>query len=213
MIQTICTRYYLSLLWGYSAVRDRCRGQRYWLLHGDWIFRFFDRSNLMGTKFTVYDNGVNPMKTTSSLEASILRQELAAICYVSTAHRRIWKKGQLSFWSSSLNSLLPSDPVNQQSDFGVIERLTFARETRKFRGQWRWKTLCTEPGCPVLTFGQRVLELLHNPLEEVGYYSTPAGTIRGSLLNWEVLCTWKCCTEEWTFVMALWRRPCWSKHR
>uniref|UniRef100_A0A8C3D0Y0 TUB bipartite transcription factor n=1 Tax=Cairina moschata TaxID=8855 RepID=A0A8C3D0Y0_CAIMO len=39
------------------------------------------RSNLMGTKFTVYDNGVNPMKTTSSLEASILRQELAAICY------------------------------------------------------------------------------------------------------------------------------------
>ncbi|XP_043404528.1 tubby protein homolog isoform X7 [Caretta caretta] len=39
------------------------------------------RSNLMGTKFTVYDNGVNPMKTTSSLEASNLRQELAAICY------------------------------------------------------------------------------------------------------------------------------------
>ncbi|XP_016154630.1 PREDICTED: tubby protein homolog isoform X3 [Ficedula albicollis] len=39
------------------------------------------RSNLMGTKFTVYDNGVNPVKTTSSLEASTLRQELAAICY------------------------------------------------------------------------------------------------------------------------------------
>ncbi|KAE8606043.1 hypothetical protein XENTR_v10010582 [Xenopus tropicalis] len=39
------------------------------------------RSNLMGTKFTVYDNGVNPGKTTSSLEASNLRQELAAICY------------------------------------------------------------------------------------------------------------------------------------
>ncbi|XP_074853803.1 tubby protein homolog isoform X3 [Carettochelys insculpta] len=39
------------------------------------------RSNLMGTKFTVYDNGLNPMKTTSSLEASNLRQELAAICY------------------------------------------------------------------------------------------------------------------------------------
>ncbi|KAJ7344433.1 hypothetical protein JRQ81_000383 [Phrynocephalus forsythii] len=38
-------------------------------------------SNLMGTKFTVYDNGVNPMKTTLSLEASNVRQELAAICY------------------------------------------------------------------------------------------------------------------------------------
>ncbi|XP_025890480.1 tubby protein homolog isoform X3 [Nothoprocta perdicaria] len=39
------------------------------------------RSNLMGTKFTVYDNGVNPVKTTASLEANILRQELAAVCY------------------------------------------------------------------------------------------------------------------------------------
>ncbi|XP_051755014.1 tubby protein homolog isoform X5 [Ctenopharyngodon idella] len=39
------------------------------------------RSNLMGTKFTVYDSGVNPVKTTSSLEAGNLRQELAAICY------------------------------------------------------------------------------------------------------------------------------------
>ncbi|XP_028812690.1 tubby protein isoform X2 [Denticeps clupeoides] len=39
------------------------------------------RSNLMGTKFTVYDSGVNPIKTPSSLEASNLRQELAAICY------------------------------------------------------------------------------------------------------------------------------------
>ncbi|XP_073764630.1 tubby protein homolog isoform X5 [Danio rerio] len=39
------------------------------------------RSNLMGTKFTVYDSGMNPVKTTSSLEAGNLRQELAAICY------------------------------------------------------------------------------------------------------------------------------------
>lgn len=41
------------------------------------------RSNLMGTKFTVYDSGLNPVKTSSSLEAGNLRQELAAICYVS----------------------------------------------------------------------------------------------------------------------------------
>uniref|UniRef100_A0A3Q4BP95 Tubby-like protein n=1 Tax=Mola mola TaxID=94237 RepID=A0A3Q4BP95_MOLML len=39
------------------------------------------RSNLMGTKFTVYDSGLNPGKSTISLEASNLRQELAAICY------------------------------------------------------------------------------------------------------------------------------------
>lgn len=37
----------------------------------------------MGTKFTVYDNGLNPSKSTTSLEASNLRQELAGICYVS----------------------------------------------------------------------------------------------------------------------------------
>ena len=43
-----------------------------------------NRSNLLGTKFTVYDSGLNPAKTASSLEASNLRQELAAICYVST---------------------------------------------------------------------------------------------------------------------------------
>ncbi|XP_012312140.2 tubby protein homolog isoform X1 [Aotus nancymaae] len=40
------------------------------------------RSNLMGTKFTVYDNGVNPQKASSStLESGTLRQELAAVCY------------------------------------------------------------------------------------------------------------------------------------
>ncbi|KAI1889826.1 hypothetical protein AGOR_G00166920 [Albula goreensis] len=39
------------------------------------------RSNLMGTKFTVYDSGLNPVKTVTSLETSNLRQELAAICY------------------------------------------------------------------------------------------------------------------------------------
>lgn len=36
----------------------------------------------MGTKFTVYDSGLNPVKSTTSLEAGSLRQELAAICYV-----------------------------------------------------------------------------------------------------------------------------------
>ncbi|XP_023378710.1 tubby protein homolog isoform X2 [Pteropus vampyrus] len=40
------------------------------------------RSNLMGTKFTIYDNGVNPQKASSStLESGTLRQELAAVCY------------------------------------------------------------------------------------------------------------------------------------
>nr|XP_055046411.1 tubby-related protein 3 isoform X1 [Misgurnus anguillicaudatus] len=40
------------------------------------------RSNLMGTKFTVYDNGTNPTKNPGALlEENNTRQELAAICY------------------------------------------------------------------------------------------------------------------------------------
>ncbi|KAK0137650.1 Tubby [Merluccius polli] len=40
------------------------------------------RSNMVGTKFTVYDSGTNPGKTPGALlEESHTRQELAAICY------------------------------------------------------------------------------------------------------------------------------------
>ncbi|XP_038636544.1 tubby-related protein 3-like isoform X9 [Scyliorhinus canicula] len=39
------------------------------------------RSNLMGTKFTIYDNGVNPAKAIGLLDEANTRQELAAICY------------------------------------------------------------------------------------------------------------------------------------
>jgi hypothetical protein len=41
------------------------------------------RSNLMGTKFTVYDHGVSPVKAQGLVEKAHTRQELAAICYVS----------------------------------------------------------------------------------------------------------------------------------
>ncbi|XP_065705334.2 tubby-related protein 3 isoform X4 [Patagioenas fasciata] len=39
------------------------------------------RSNLMGTKFTVYDHGVSPVKAQGLVEKAYMRQELAAICY------------------------------------------------------------------------------------------------------------------------------------
>ncbi|NXS55068.1 TULP3 protein, partial [Brachypteracias leptosomus] len=39
------------------------------------------RSNLMGTKFTVYDHGVSPVKAQGLVEKAQTRQELAAICY------------------------------------------------------------------------------------------------------------------------------------
>ncbi|KAM4675421.1 tubby-related protein 3 [Discoglossus pictus] len=39
------------------------------------------RSNLMGTRFTVFDNGYSPAKAHAQVEDSAPRQELAAICY------------------------------------------------------------------------------------------------------------------------------------
>ncbi|KAM8973783.1 tubby-related protein 3 [Pelodytes ibericus] len=39
------------------------------------------RSNLMGTKFTVYDNGHSPGKIRGQMDTAELRQELAAVCY------------------------------------------------------------------------------------------------------------------------------------
>jgi len=40
------------------------------------------RSNVLGTKFTVYDNGENPERKQFLKETDTLRQELAAIYYV-----------------------------------------------------------------------------------------------------------------------------------
>lgn len=45
------------------------------------ISAFRCRSNLMGTKFTVFDNGVNPDRTNA--DWSNVRQELSAVVYVS----------------------------------------------------------------------------------------------------------------------------------
>lgn len=39
----------------------------------------------MGTKFTVYDHGISPIKAQGVLEKARTRQELAAIYYVSSA--------------------------------------------------------------------------------------------------------------------------------
>lgn len=51
----------------------------------------------MGTKFTVYDNGTNPIKNSGALlEETSTRQELAAICYVSTATRSYFGQAEIA---------------------------------------------------------------------------------------------------------------------
>lgn len=47
------------------------------------ITSFCFRSNVLGTKFTVFDGGENPEKKPFIKESESVRQELAAICYVS----------------------------------------------------------------------------------------------------------------------------------
>ena len=49
------------------------------------LFQFFShRSNLVGTRFTVFNNGVNPKKGGVMSDGSNIREEVAAIVYVST---------------------------------------------------------------------------------------------------------------------------------
>lgn len=102
-------------------------------LRGPVLMGLSPRSNLMGTKFTVYDNGVNPQKATSSaLESGPLRQELAAVCYVS---RGLWGSSlevdrtcplacgpaQLALWADKEAQGLPSGgPLRGQSTAGHL---------------------------------------------------------------------------------------------
>lgn len=50
------------------------------------IGRVCFRSNVLGTKFTVYDGGENPEKKPFIKECESVRQELAAIFYVGATH-------------------------------------------------------------------------------------------------------------------------------
>lgn len=87
----------------------------------------------MGTKFTVYDNGVNPQKASSStLESGALRQELAAVCYVSHA-----------FLVSGLQ--VREDTEDLLPSLWAVPSVFVSRQD------------CTELGCPLLEWPLSVL--------------------------------------------------------
>ncbi|XP_030617062.1 tubby-related protein 2-like isoform X2 [Delphinapterus leucas] len=46
------------------------------------------RSNVLGTKFTIFDNGVNPERKNFVPETARIREELGAVCYESTPRTR-----------------------------------------------------------------------------------------------------------------------------
>lgn len=41
------------------------------------------RSNVLGTKFTIFDNGVNPERNYWIPDSARIREELGVVCYVS----------------------------------------------------------------------------------------------------------------------------------
>lgn len=47
-------------------------------------FFYYYRSNLVGTRFTVFNSGVNPKKGGVMSDGSNIREEVAAIIYVSS---------------------------------------------------------------------------------------------------------------------------------
>lgn len=48
----------------------------------------WSRSNVLGTKFTIFDNGVNPERKNFVPETTRIREELGAVCYVSFLETR-----------------------------------------------------------------------------------------------------------------------------
>ena len=66
------------------------------------------RSNLVGTRFTVFNNGVNPKKGGVMSDGSNIREEVAAIVYVSTTERDACKIEVLHLISSVYHGIQPT---------------------------------------------------------------------------------------------------------
>ncbi|XP_033621493.1 tubby-related protein 3 isoform X3 [Fukomys damarensis] len=85
------------------------------------------RSNLMGTKFTVYDHGVSPVKAQGLVEKAHTRQELAAICYLTTlsCSLGVWQM-TCSHWTTTTHCVhsrpLPSGSPALTASWHVNER-------------------------------------------------------------------------------------------
>lgn len=62
----------------------------------------------MGTKFTIFDNGVNPERKNFVLETARIREELGAVCYVSVWETRENEAGRWGGRKSQVNwSIIP----------------------------------------------------------------------------------------------------------
>lgn len=53
-----------------------------------WPRPSWSRSNVLGTKFTIFDNGVNPEKKYFIPDTGRIREELGVVCYVSIPETR-----------------------------------------------------------------------------------------------------------------------------
>ncbi|XP_063785233.1 tubby-related protein 3-like [Pseudophryne corroboree] len=87
------------------------------------------RSNLMGTKFTVYDSGENPSKALGLTESTAARQELAAVCYETNV---LGFKGP-----RKMSVLIPGMNINH-------ERIPFQPLNESEGLLSRWQSKCME---------------------------------------------------------------------
>lgn len=69
-----------SLEWNVYLVA--CSPSLVWYAPALTCMSFSDRSNFLGTSFSVYDNGVNPSRRYARFNRSTIREELALVHYV-----------------------------------------------------------------------------------------------------------------------------------
>uniref|UniRef100_A0A8C3VXA4 TUB like protein 2 n=1 Tax=Catagonus wagneri TaxID=51154 RepID=A0A8C3VXA4_9CETA len=81
------------------------------------------RSNALGTKFTIFDNGVNPEKKNFVPETARIREELGAVCYEANflGLRGPWKMTLIIPGIDAQNQRISVQPQNEQES--LLSRL------------------------------------------------------------------------------------------
>ncbi|XP_016277926.1 tubby-related protein 2 isoform X4 [Monodelphis domestica] len=118
------------------------------------------RSNVLGTKFTIFDNGVNPERKTFMPESTRVREELGAVCYVRAEETNVLgfrgprKMTVIIPGIDSQNQRLKVQPQNEQDS--LLSRLQRGASQGLVLLQNKAPSWSDESGAYVLNFHGRV---------------------------------------------------------
>uniref|UniRef100_A0A5F8GA74 Tubby-like protein n=1 Tax=Monodelphis domestica TaxID=13616 RepID=A0A5F8GA74_MONDO len=114
------------------------------------------RSNVLGTKFTIFDNGVNPERKTFMPESTRVREELGAVCYETNVlgFRGPRKMTVIIPGIDSQNQRLKVQPQNEQDS--LLSRLQRGASQGLVLLQNKAPSWSDESGAYVLNFHGRV---------------------------------------------------------